>query len=121
MPSRTSSIPRRHVLAGLGGGLALAAAGIGAAPAQQAPKGTAASAGEGERLLDEIQRATFAFFWEQTDPATGLVRDRCSVRAASDSRTAASIAATGFGLTALCIGARRQYVSMEEARDRAIV
>lgn len=71
-------------------------------------------------MLDEIQRATFDFFWEQTDPATGLVRDRFSVRAASDSRTAASIAATGFGLTAICIGARREYVPMEEARDRAI-
>ena len=120
MPSRTPSIPRRHVLAGLGGGLALAAAGFRAARAQQASKGAAASAAEGERLLDEIQRATFDFFWEQTDPATGLVRDRFSVRAASDSRTAASIAATGFGLTAICIGARRQYVPMEEARDRAI-
>ena len=117
---RPPSIPRRHVLAGLGGGLALAAAGFQATRAQQASKRAAASAAEGERLLDEIQRATFDFFWEQTDPATGLVRDRFSVRAASDSRTAASIAATGFGLTALCIGARRQYVPMEEARDRAI-
>ena len=34
--------------------------------------------------------------------------------------TVASIAATGFGLTALCIGSERRYVSPSEARDRVI-
>lgn len=110
---------RRHVLAGLGGGLALAAAGLRAARAQNPSVGTVAPTAEDERLLDEIQRAAFDFFWEQSDPTTGLVRDRVNVRAASDSRTAASIAATGFGLTAICIGAEREYVPLEEARGRA--
>ena len=32
-----------------------------------------------------------------------------------------SIAATGFGLTALCIGEKREYVSYAQARDRALV
>src|SRR5687768_15822581 len=64
-----------------------------------------------QRLLDEIQRAAFLYFWEQADPLTGLVRDRFNVRAATDRRSAASIAATGFGLTAICIGAERQFVS----------
>ncbi len=72
------------------------------------------------RLLDEIQRAAFLYFWEQADPLTGLVRDRFNVRAAADPRSAASIAATGFGLTALCIGAQRQYVGAADARDRVI-
>ena len=120
MPLRTPSISRRHLIAGLGGGLGLTAAGFRAAHAQRAAKKSADPVVEGERLLDDIQRATFDFFWEQTDPATGLVRDRFNVRAASDSRTAASIAATGFGLTAICIGAKRGYVSMEDARDRVI-
>jgi hypothetical protein len=86
---------------------------------QRSP-GESTRTAEDERLLDEIQRATFDFFWEQSDPTTGLVRDRFNVRAASDSRTAASIAATGFGLTAICIGAQRAYVPAEEARDRAV-
>lgn len=73
-----------------------------------------------DRLLDEIQRAAFSFFWEQTDPTTGLVRDRFNVRAASDSRTAASIAATGFGLTAMCIGAQREYVPADETLARVV-
>ena len=29
-----------------------------------------------DALLDELQRASFLFFVEQTDPVTGLVRDR---------------------------------------------
>lgn len=121
MRSPTPSISRRDVLARLGGGLALVAAVVRAARAQKPVRSEApvALAPEDERLLEEIQRATFLFFWEQSDPATGLVRDRFNVRAASDSRTAASIAATGFGLTAICIGAQRGYMPVEEARARA--
>ena len=73
-----------------------------------------------DALLDEIERATFLYFWEQADPQTGLVKDRCNVRVPKDNGTVASIAATGFGLTALCIGDRRRYVSATAARDRTI-
>ena len=73
-----------------------------------------------EAFLDELERATFLYFWEQSDPKTGLVKDRCNVRAEKDTGTVASIAATGFGLTALCIGSERGYVSRAEARDRVI-
>lgn len=113
-------ISRRHVLAGLGSGLALAGPGFRAARAQKPSKESATLTAEDESLLDDIQRAAFNFFWEQSDPATGLVRDRFNVRGASDSRTAASIAATGFGLTAICIGAQREYVAADEAHERAM-
>src|SRR5687767_15962235 len=75
---------------------------------------------EDDAFLEELERATFLFFWEQSDPNTGLVKDRCNVRIAADQGTVASIAATGFGLTALCIGAQRGYVPFIEARDRAM-
>ena len=29
-----------------------------------------------DALLEEIEHANFLYFWEQTDPATGLTRDR---------------------------------------------
>jgi hypothetical protein len=74
---------------------------------------------EDDQLLEEIEKANFLFFWEQADPQTGLVKDRCHIRA-TDTSTAASIAATGFGLTALCIGQQRGYVSLSDARERAI-
>src|SRR5579859_6060779 len=55
-----------------------------------------------EALLEEVQRAICLFFWEQADPATGLVKDR-ALAAGNDTRIVGSTAATGFGLTALCI------------------
>ena len=70
-------------------------------------------------FLEELERATVAYFWDQANPQTGLVKDRCNVRAA-DNSVVASIAATGFGLTALCIGDKRKYIHFFEARRRAL-
>ena len=70
-----------------------------------------------DAFLDELERASFQFFWEQSDPESGLVKDRCHVRS-TDSSVVASIASTGFGLTALCIGQMRGYISPSDARNR---
>src|SRR5579864_4272356 len=59
-------------------------------------------------LLEELQRAAFEYFWNEADAHTGLVRDRANADGI-DARVTASIAATGFGLTALCIGHERNY------------
>lgn len=75
---------------------------------------------EDDAFLEELERATFLYFWEQADPQTGLVKDRCNVRAERDTSTVASIAATGFGLTALCIGSERKFVPLVDARDRVV-
>jgi hypothetical protein len=32
--------------------------------------------GTDEELLDEIQRASFRFFWNETDQRTGQIKDR---------------------------------------------
>ena len=49
------------------------------------------------------------------------MKDRCNARkAATDNTIVASIAATGFGLTALCIGDMRGYISRSEARARVL-
>ncbi len=77
-------------------------------------------------LVDDISRRSFRFFWEQTNLHTGLVLDRASVNGATEDnprhRGVASIASTGFGLTALCIGAEHRWVSPELARiDTALL
>jgi hypothetical protein len=64
--------------------------------------------GTDDQLLEEIEKAGFLFFWEQADPTTGQIRDR-AFAASNDTRTVSSIASTGFGLTALCIGDQRGY------------
>ena len=92
-----------------------------AVPIKTSPPSPAALSPQDDALLDEIERANFCFFWEQANPANGLVKDRCDARtAATDTTKVASIAATGFGLTALCIGEQRGYVSYPEARDRVL-
>jgi hypothetical protein len=73
-----------------------------------------------EDLLEELEKANFLYFWEQANPQTGMVKDRCNVRTTSDTGIVASIAATGFGLTALCIGEKRGYVSLSDARERVV-
>ena len=74
---------------------------------------------EDDQLLEDLEHANFLYFWEQANPSTGLVRDRFTVRG-QDRGSVASIAATGFGLTALCIGDKRGYISSKEARARAL-
>src|SRR5712671_4992395 len=72
-----------------------------------------------DQFLDELERLNFQYFWEQASPQTGLVKDRANVQTNNNSNVA-SIAATGFGLTALCIGQKRGFISMPEARDRVL-
>jgi hypothetical protein len=65
-------------------------------------------------FLDEMQRAGSLFFTEQADPVTGQVLDRAINRTATgalDPRTLSSVAATGFGLTALCIADKRSWLA----------
>jgi hypothetical protein len=64
-----------------------------------------------------MERAAFEFFWNEADPYTGLVRDRANANGV-DARLTSSIAATGFGLTALSIGHERKYRSPEEITER---
>lgn len=77
-----------------------------------------------DAFLEDLQRRSFRFFWEQADPATGLVRDRAGADGGPSanvrSRDVASIASVGFGLTGICIAERRGWVMRDEAYDRAL-
>jgi hypothetical protein len=84
-----------------------------------APAPLAALSSQDDQFLEELEHANFLFFWEQANPQTGLIRDRANVRT-QDNSTAASIASVGFGLTAICIGDKRGYVSHSDARLRVI-
>src|SRR6266404_8569117 len=73
--------------------------------------------GTDEQLLDEVQRRAFDFFWSESSAKTGQTKDRTAVNG-TDTHTMSSIAATGFGLTALCIGDRREYGDTKAIRER---
>ena len=74
-------------------------------------------------FLDEMERQACLYFYEQADPNTGQVLDRANNRATTgqiDPRFASSIAATGFGLTALCIADSRGYLPADRIRKRVL-
>ena len=74
-----------------------------------------------EAFLEDLERRSFQYFWEQGNARTGLVLDRTRTDgspADEEHRSVASIAATGFGLTALCVAAERHWVEPQAARAR---
>jgi poly(3-hydroxybutyrate) depolymerase len=74
-----------------------------------------------DTFLEDLSRRSFAFFWEQTDPATGIVRDRSRTdgSASSDNHVkVGSIASVGFGLTGMCIAAERGWQPREAILER---
>jgi len=90
-------------------GIPLLSAGCGGGSTITPPPAGDGYPGADDQLLDEIERAGFLYFWEQADPNTGQVKDR-ALAVGNDTRTVSSIAATGFGLAALCIGDQRTYL-----------
>jgi hypothetical protein len=71
-----------------------------------------------KQLLEEVQLRAVRFFWEKTDPTTGLVHDRANNFGADD-ETVASIASTGYGLAALPIAVEHGWLERNEAAARA--
>ncbi len=72
-----------------------------------------------DAFLDDQERRGCQFFWEQASASTGQVRDR-ALAAGRESRRTASIAATGFGLSALCIADKRGYIPASDVRSRVL-
>lgn len=75
---------------------------------------------EDESFLDDLIRQGCLYFFEQASPVTGQVLDRAryDLAGARDPRRMASIAATGFGLTALSIADHRGYLPHSQVVER---
>ncbi|TBR20654.1 hypothetical protein EPO15_12535 [bacterium] len=89
---------------------------VSARPAAALPKAD-------DAFLEDLSRRSFQFFWDYADPATGLVLDRARADGSGpdkDHSQVASAATTGFGLSALCIAAERDWVPRRAARARAV-
>jgi hypothetical protein len=67
-----------------------------------------------EALLDTLQHTAFDYFWTEANPANGLIKDR------STPSSPASIAAVGFGLTAICIGIEHDWITHAQGRERVL-
>ena len=78
---------------------------------------------EEDSFLGDLERSACLYFYEQADPSNGLVLDRAAnnnPNGALDPRRITSIAATGFGLTALCIADKRGYLPFVNIHERVI-
>ena len=113
---------KRTLLVSLAGPLLLAAAvrlaAAGEIPSAK-PPGPAAADGA---FLEDLSRRSFGYFLDNADAGTGLVSDRARAdgSALDDAhRYVASSASTGFGLSALCAGAERGWISRSAAAARA--
>ncbi len=65
-----------------------------------------------DAFLEDVERRTFNYFWETTPAENGLTPDRWP------SKSASSVAAVGFGLTACCLGAERGWITRDQASER---
>jgi hypothetical protein len=65
-------------------------------------------------FLDYVQEANFYYFWYAANPANGLVPDR------SANGSACSIAAVGFGLSAIGIGIDHGWISRTQGVARTL-
>ena len=79
---------------------------------------------EDDIFLEDLEKRSFQFFWEHSDPKTGLVLDRAKTNGTppqpgESHYRVASIASTGFGLTGLCIAADRGWIKRPQAIERA--
>ncbi|HZS53218.1 MAG TPA: glucoamylase family protein [Bryobacteraceae bacterium] len=75
---------------------------------------------EDRAFLEDCAKRCVRYFWEQADPRTGIVLDRARNDGARSGDNVGSIAATGFGLTALCIGASRGWLPRDQVRARIL-
>ncbi|MBN1155827.1 hypothetical protein JXB12_12985, partial [candidate division KSB1 bacterium] len=67
---------------------------------------------EEEAFLDTLQHRTFLYFWEESNPEKGLVKDR------SADYSPSSTAAVGFEIAAWAVGAERGWITRDEAVER---
>ena len=63
-------------------------------------------------FLEYVQATAFEYFWREANPTNGMVRDR------TQPWSAASVAAIGFGLTAIGIGIDHRWITREQGAKR---
>ncbi len=84
------------------------------------PRSLPAIKPEDAKFLEDCAHRSFGYFADHWNPRTGLVQDRAGVDGSPSVMKVASTAATGFGLTAMCIGVDRAWIPKEQARQRVL-
>jgi hypothetical protein len=83
------------------------------------PPGAGVFSAADELFLDDLENREVLFFYNETNPNTGLVPDGALASGGSNG-SASSIASLGFGLTALTIADQRGWLTHAAAYQRAL-
>ena len=94
---------------------ALSSVSVGASP----PPDAGVYSSSDQLFLDDLEDREVQYFYDEANPSTGLMPDNSSANGGGDSPDA-SIAATGFALTALTIGDARGWLTDSAAYQRAL-
>ncbi len=65
-----------------------------------------------EELLDLVQKQTFSYFWDFGHPTSGMARERTT------SGNVVTTGGTGFGIMAMIVAAKREFISRSDALAR---
>ncbi len=63
-------------------------------------------------LLEEVQKATFKYFWDFAHPVSGLIRER------NTSGDLVTSGGSGFGIMAIVVGIHRNFITRDEGLER---
>lgn len=76
--------------------------------------GSPTSTVEDKKLLDQVQRETFNYFWDFAHPASGMARERTT------SGDLVTSGGSGFGIQAIVVGTHRNFITRPQAVDRLL-
>ncbi len=88
--------------------------GLGGLTVLRAMAGALPDSLDDEAFINFVEATAFDYFWYEANPKNGLIKDRSTTGSAS------SIAAVGFGLSALTVGVDRGWLTREEAVERVL-
>jgi hypothetical protein len=75
---------------------------------------------EDQRIFDEVQKATFQYFWDGAEPNSGLARERFHVDGVypQNDKHIITSGGGGFGVMAILVGIERGFITREEGLAR---
>src|SRR5690606_19538367 len=73
-----------------------------------------------DQLLDSVQKQTFNYFWEGAEPTSGMARERLHLDNdyPQNDQDVVTLGGTGFGVMAILVGVKRNFITREQALDR---
>src|ERR1700712_3703141 len=69
-------------------------------------------------LIDLVEKQTFRYFWDFTDPVSGMARERSNV--ADYGPEVAATGGTGFGIMSIIVAVDRHWITRDTAVSRLL-